>query len=165
MKIRLGWNFLESFFNDRIVIPSPISKVVFFSPSFSHSDTPIPDEWYHYNILPILTYFIKNNTVHIVYSIRSAPYFAENRASWGFCCAGCPLWHSPKIIAFLSSLNNSKSQKQFYNKTSRAGLKTTVGAKQLGENFNGQGRSWTGDTWIFSPLLYHLSYERDQRQL
>jgi hypothetical protein len=26
------------------------------------------------------------------------------------------------------------------------------------EILNGQGRDRTGDTWIFSPLLYQLSY-------
>ena len=26
------------------------------------------------------------------------------------------------------------------------------------KNLNGQGRDRTGDTWIFSPLLYQLSY-------
>ena len=24
--------------------------------------------------------------------------------------------------------------------------------------FGGQGGNWTRDTWIFSPVLYHLSY-------
>jgi hypothetical protein len=37
--------------------------------------------------------------------------------------------------------------------SAREGRKETRGRKE-----NGQGRDRTGDTWIFSPLLYLLSY-------